>query len=78
MPFDNEVFKKLNIATKPHTTLLIPKSSTPNECRNTRDVYNDTNITKIILKDRNMVFFAKVVFLLDDINNLSVQYLSYE
>ena len=61
MPFANDVFRKLNIDTNPATTLLIPKSSTPNTRKNTRDVYKDTNNTNIMRIERNMVFFAMVL-----------------
>ena len=62
---------KLNIVTNPHTTLLIPKSSIPRTRRKTREVYKDTNNTNIILIDKNIVFLANVVLLLETIHLIS-------
>ena len=47
-----------NIATRPPTTLYIPKSSITNAFRLTRLVYKLTSIKKSIRKYNNSVFWA--------------------
>lgn len=68
MPFAIEVFRKLNNDTNPHTTLFMPKSSTPKTLKNTLDVYNETKSTNNILILKKIVFFAIALLLFSAIS----------
>ena len=72
MLFVSVEFRKANIDTNPATTLLTPKSTTPNVLNTTRDVYKETMRINNILTYRNAVFLAILLLfeMLSDIDDL--------